>query len=243
MPPVLCIIDTAREGLGVKDWNDPAEVGDKLRPLREYARTHCTVLLVTHNRKAIADKDNANGDEIAGSNALTSSVDGWISAYEVEKRDNGDRRLHLSVMGRGNMNDDFWVEMDTNTLHFRYVADDEVKGEQTVASARAAEQRSIPLLNVIYNRLGGQAIVEEAASAMGMEYDTCRLLMNDAEKNGFLIRTKDKAAKSGPGRASYYFKVVVDNLPPAVLLAKNESAYFGNVPNTPVDTAQETIEV
>ena len=49
--PSLVVIDTARESLGIKEWNDPSEVGDKIRPLREgFAREKCTVMLIGHNR-------------------------------------------------------------------------------------------------------------------------------------------------------------------------------------------------
>ncbi len=52
-------------------------MGERIRPIREFAREHCSVLLIAHNRKAASDD---GGDEISGSNAFASSVDGWISA-------------------------------------------------------------------------------------------------------------------------------------------------------------------
>ena len=78
--PVLIVVDTAREALGIKRWEDSSEVGDKLRPVRELARELCSVLLVAHNRKM----DGSNGDEIAGTNGFTSNVDGWASIQKKE---------------------------------------------------------------------------------------------------------------------------------------------------------------
>ncbi len=144
--PVLLIVDTARESLGIADWNQSAQVSDAIRPLREFARNNCSIILVAHNKKGLSEDD---GDEISGSNALASSVDGWISARSFETMPNGNRRIFLSVNGRGGMEGKPVVEMDTNTLHFRLVPSDELGGE-AAAHERASKQRKwAPFLDAL----------------------------------------------------------------------------------------------
>jgi len=121
--PVLIVIDTAREGLGIKDWFNPAEVSDKVRPLRDFAREVCSVILIAHNRKAEGD----GGDEIAGTNAFTSSIDGWLSCWKKEVLANKNLRLYVHKEGRGGLRGDCIVEMDTDTLHFKALNIEEVK--------------------------------------------------------------------------------------------------------------------
>lgn len=195
--PVLHIVDTAREGLGIKDWNDAAEVSEKVRFLREYARERGTVLLVAHNRKQIGGDP---GDEIAGSGAFASSVDGWISVQRIEKRENGNRRMWLSIVGRGNMNGDAVVEMDTNTLHFHFIPEEDLEREAMEGREDSRQQRFVPILQALQN-LGDKATVRQLARSMSMEYDTCRHAVNDAIDAGFIEETGETAApESGRGR-------------------------------------------
>ena len=111
--PVLLVIDTATEALGIRRWEDRGEVSQKLRPLRELiARQLCSVLLVAHNRKA----DGESGDEIAGSNAFTGAVDGWWSIHKKEVQPNGNVLLHYRREGRGGVRGEGVLEMDTHSL-------------------------------------------------------------------------------------------------------------------------------
>ena len=130
--PVLIVIDTAREALGINDWFNPAEVADKVRPLRDLAREVCTVLLIAHNRKM----EGSGGDEISGSNAFTSSVDGWLSTYRKETLGNNNVRLFLRKEGRGGLRGETVIEMDTHTLHFTALSAEEIADAKRQAQAQ-----------------------------------------------------------------------------------------------------------
>src|SRR5204862_4511919 len=121
LAPSLIVIDTAAEALDIGDWINRAEILAKISPIRRLARNLCTILLVAHNRKAEGDM----GDEIAGSNALAASVDGWISAHKVERRPAGNRRLFLRVEGRGGVGHELIAEMDHESLKFTLVPEEE----------------------------------------------------------------------------------------------------------------------
>ena len=129
--PSLVVIDTAAEALGIRDWLNRSEIIEKVKPIRDLARRVCTVLLVAHNRKA----EGELGDEIAGSNAFTGSVDGWLSAYKVELQPNHNRRLWLRLEGRGGVRGEIVVEMDTHTLHFCVIPPDQLGKPQEAYNA------------------------------------------------------------------------------------------------------------
>lgn len=137
LTPSLITIDTAREALGIKDWSNPAEVTEKVRPVRDFAREVCTVLLVAHNRKMEGD----NGDEIAGSNAFTSSVDGWISIHRKESLANHNLRLYLRKEGRGGLRGEDVVEMNTDTLRFTRLTPEQAAEARRSAQARDQETK------------------------------------------------------------------------------------------------------
>ena len=120
--PVLVIVDTAREALGIKDWADASELVEKMRLLRDFAREHCTILLIAHNRKA----EGSNGDEISGSNAFTSCIDGWLSCSRKDVQPNGNVRLTINREGRGDLRGELAIEMNTETLHFTALSEVQV---------------------------------------------------------------------------------------------------------------------
>lgn len=193
--PSLVIVDTARESLGIKEWNDPAEVADKIRPLREgFARQKCSLLLIGHNRKQVADAD---GDEIAGSNAFASSVDGWISDKRMEKMENGNRRHYISVVGRSDMNGEYVLEMDTETLKFTMVGDDEVRAEKSAQLKAKRAERLKPVAEAVKN-CGGAATIPELAHELSMTIEGVRVKVNHAVADGFMEEAgKAKAAGDG----------------------------------------------
>ena len=123
LQPSLLIVDTAAEALGIRDWLNRSEITEKVGVLRDLARQICAVLLVSHNRKS----EGEAGDEIAGSNAFTGAVDGWISAYKAESLANGNRRLYLRTEGRGGVRGELAVEMDTKTLRFSALSASEIE--------------------------------------------------------------------------------------------------------------------
>ena len=68
-------------------------------------------------------------------NALAGARTGWISAHKVERRPNGNRRLHRRIEGRGGVRHELIAEMDHNTLHF-----DLIPAEQADSEAMAARR-------------------------------------------------------------------------------------------------------
>jgi hypothetical protein len=198
--PILVIVDTAREALGVRDWNDPAEVAEKLRPLREQvARRICSVLLVAHNRKASGE----DGDEIGGTNALSSSVDGWISDQRVERLESGNRRHTLSVRGRGAMDGQLAVEMDTRTYAFFDIsADRQRAASATRASSRRA--RYAEVLGALVGLRGGSGTVAEVwAELPDSSESAVRRLLADAAMEGLAVASETPRAGAGRPRQTY----------------------------------------
>ncbi len=139
--PALMVIDTAREALGISDWCNPAEVVEKIRPLREFARAHCSILLIAHNRKA----EGEGGDEISGTNAFTSSIDGWLSCFKREVLANGNLRLSIRREGRCGMRGEFVVEMDTRTLRFTALTEEQL----SEARPDAHQERYLSVLHLM----------------------------------------------------------------------------------------------
>ncbi|MCX6359765.1 MAG: AAA family ATPase [Armatimonadetes bacterium] len=141
-PPVLIGIDTAREALGITDWNDTGEVVERLRPLRDMvARKVCSVILVAHNRKA-ESRDQV--DALSGSNAFSSSMDGFISAYKKEITADDGIKLSFHCEGRHGMRGEFEIEMDSANLTWRCSdgggqADDRLTTTQRQALAAMAD--------------------------------------------------------------------------------------------------------
>lgn len=123
--PVLIVVDPAIEALGINNWLDSSEIVDKFRPLREFAHNNCTVLLPMFTRKGAEElTPHIEGN----SSAFLSSVDGWIHIYKADKTEEGHRRLHLSIRGKGAMRGERVVQMDTKTLRFSYVGDNAQQG-------------------------------------------------------------------------------------------------------------------
>lgn len=227
--PVLVIIDTARESLGIKEWNDAAEVGEKIRPLREgFARERCSVILVGHNRKQEAD---ASGDEISGSNATASSVDGWWSDRRVDKLPSGDRRHYLTVVGRSNMQGDICVEMDTHTLRFRRVPQEEMEAEETQRALQRRASKYDRLLAAFQARPDQKATVGMIAEDLGQEYDTTRFQVQAAEKEGLIESTGETLPTEGRGRRAPLYRLATQlELPKYRKDSIGNTRYFDNSP-------------
>jgi hypothetical protein len=200
--PVLIVVDTAREALGIRDWNDPAEVSDAIRPVRDFARQHCTVLIVAHNRKAAGED---SGDEIAGSNAFSSSVDGWISAPRFERLANGNRRLYLSINGRGGMNGEAVVEMDTHDLHFAVVPDETLSAEREQKRQDQDARRFDTVLDAL-RALGGQGTIAQVAKHLDKGNEAARRLLADAVAAGLLPEPRQESATGGRPALVYHVR-------------------------------------
>jgi hypothetical protein len=129
--PVTLVVDTARIGMGIDDWNDSGEVTRRMMPLLEFARRTCLVIVVAHNRKAAGN----GGDVISGSNALQSISDGYMIMGDKKALDNGDMEVDLYVETRTAPSRTITLRMDTHTLAIRSLTPDE---EVT----RAAQEQS-----------------------------------------------------------------------------------------------------
>lgn len=201
--PVLIVIDTAREALPIRDWNDASEVTDKIRAVREFAREHCSVLLLTHNRKSAGDDA---GDEIAGSNALTGGVDGWLSIVNSEKRLDSNR-LTLNVDGRGGMRGRFTIELDKETLSYRVISDTDLAAEKanTDEATTVEELRHFGDAFMVF---GGHATIRqivdylagEAVKPSSREYKTVQRAVQEMEKYKLVKGTEEKQKGVGAGK-------------------------------------------
>ena len=178
LQPSLIVIDTAAEALDIRDWINRSEILTKIAPIRRLAREICTILLIAHNRKAEGDM----GDEIAGSNALAGAVDGWISAHKVERRPDGNRRLHLRVEGRGGVGHELIAEMDHETLHFHLIPPEQVELDATAARESTylgkRRERREHMLDIIRS-LGDRATIAEVAVAMGIHYRSAWAILRE----------------------------------------------------------------
>jgi putative DNA primase/helicase len=207
LSPSLVIVDTARESLGIKDTSDPSEQIERLRPLRDFSREVCTVLLVAHNRKAEA-ADAV--DEIAGSNGFTSAVDGWISARRKEDREEDGtriRRLHLDIDGRGGMRGSIVVEMDCDTFRFREVTEEEQRQERGEARAEAEEARCEPLL--AYLRTKGASTISEISLGTRLHERKVRRLLDELVKTGRVSNIDRSAPGNASGRPAHVYDIVI----------------------------------
>jgi len=205
--PVLLIVDTAREALRIKDWSDPGSITEALRPLRELAREFCALLMVAHNRKA---DGSDSGDEISGSNAFTSAVDGWISATRKEDRANGNRRLSLSIQGRGGMRGETTIEMDTHTLRFHTVEPEDLAEERREHAQASKNRRFTPALDAMRRQAGGRATAAILAEELSVDVRTAQLLVNEMLQAGAVEEAGERTGGRGP-RAKFYRPVELTN--------------------------------
>lgn len=205
--PSLVVIDTAREALGIRKWEDQAEIADKFRPLRDLARKYCTIIMVAHNRKA--DAEHAV-DEIGGSNAVASSVDGWFSARTKEDFWEGEilksRRLTLECDGRGGMAGKHVVEIDFSDLHVRRVASEKLAQERQERHQESKEKRYETIFGAILTTAEKKATIAQIAQTIGEEYDTVRHKVNGAVREGFLEELPGES--KGRGRPTPLYRII-----------------------------------
>lgn len=197
--PSLIMVDTATEALGIREWNERAEVSDKVRPLRDFAREVCSVLLVAHNRKADAID---SGDEIAGSNAFTGAVDGWLSVQRVEKGENH-HRLHIRADGRGGMRDQIVAEMDLATLAWRALDERDVAELHKQERERRKQDRCRLILRTVHKLTA--AAVSAICDETEMNYKEVQQLAVEMVDRGWLETERGKS--NGAGRPSTLYKV------------------------------------
>ncbi len=76
--PTLVIIDTLAYWMAIKDFNDYAQVGDALKPLHRFARTHDTHVMAVHHQGKV-------GESPLGSTALSANVDTIMMLNDTEQ--------------------------------------------------------------------------------------------------------------------------------------------------------------
>ena len=193
--PSLLIVDTAAEALGIRDWLNRSEITEKVGLLRDLARQICAVLLVSHNRKS----EGEAGDEIAGSNAFTGAVDGWISAYRAEALPSGNRRLFLRTEGRGGVRGELAVEMDTQTLRFTALSAEEAAAGKEEA---ARDEMAAKIARAI-EEYGGKATVKQISDWLEWPYSTIGRHVRQLAASGFLAATGERKAEGGRAGTLY----------------------------------------
>jgi hypothetical protein len=234
--PVLVVIDTAREALGIADWSNAGEVVDKVRPLRDFARDVCSVLLVAHNRKAVAED---SGDEIAGTNAFTGAVDGWISAFKTQKSKEL-HRLHLKADGRGGMRDEFILDMNLKTLRFRTLTEEESEQERRTAEEETRKEKFIEFAHAVES-LGNEATAVQISDATGTEYRNSKIIVGEMIQRRYLVDSGKRLNTGTAGRPA-----VLYTLGPRISeLLNNVSSSNGYAPekliNPPSQDADELV--
>ena len=200
--PSLLIVDTAAEALGIRDWLNRGEITDKVGSLRDLARQVCAVLLVSHNRKSDGDA----GDEIAGSNAFTGAVDGWLSAYKVESLPSGNRRLYLRTEGRGGVRGELAVEMDTKTLHFSALSAQEAAQGEHSAKQAARDDFAEKIARAISD-YGGKATVKQICDFWECPVSTMGRHVQRLVASGFLVDTGEQSKGETCGRSGTLYAV------------------------------------
>lgn len=205
--PVLIIIDTAAQSIGIKDWSNRGEFEEKMAPLRDFAHEVCTVILIGHNRKAAGDA----GDEIAGSNAFTAAVDGWLSCGNKEVLSNRDMQVQYAMDGR-DISGSLTVVMDHSSFHFTAMSEEEI------AEQREAKLDNSPSVHKTYERYklvckeiarrGGKASVAQIREVLEVSYQvTAELVKAMHSANHLMIAGEEK----GKGRPTIFYGVHPDS--------------------------------
>lgn len=196
--PRMLVIDTAAEALGIRDWSNRSEIVEKMSPMRRFARETCTVLLVAHNRKAQGEY----GDEIAGSNAFTGAVDGWLSIYEKQNQSNGNVQLHYRKEGRGGLRGEGIVEMDTHTLKMTGISYDDIAKRKQESEEAEAERRKRAKYHMVEDYLRSQekgATAGQIAEAMEWTQPTTSRIVREMLQSALLVEHGEAPSKSGRG--------------------------------------------
>jgi predicted transcriptional regulator len=201
-PPGLVVIDTFREAYrSIRDFNDAAQVGPALSPLRRWAHKNCAVILVVHSNK----NSLATGiSRVSGSNALVSSADAYIVLDDQKVLENGDLRWKLDVGGRGLKQAAYVIEMDTNTLHFRVLDKDEMRLAQAQTTSGARKDLHQAVARVVNE--AGETTPAKIATAIGESYDFTKKLVREMELDGQISKTgrsEEKTAGAGRRACTY----------------------------------------
>lgn len=196
-PPVCVVIDTVRKAFPtVKDWNDAAQVGPVISPFCDWAHDNCTVIMVHHtNKNPLAVGVN----KLSGSNALTSSADGFMILEDKQRAESGNLRWKFEADGRAGMGGKFKLEMDTHTLKVHVVSEsDEEQERKEAQDKRNSEVRSEILA---YCRSAKSFTIPEIAPIIDCPKDVTGRRVRELESE-FKIKKNGDKRSTGNGRPS-----------------------------------------
>ena len=191
--PCCVCIDTARHALGVDDWNDASKVVRVLKPLLEFTRKTCMVLLIVHNRKA----EGEGGDSISGSNATFSTSDGRISVLSKRKLDNNDVQIEIEVETRSSPGFKRTLVMDTETLHINTLSQQDALKAQSESRAEERREWYMNIVKFISESSTRQATTQQVSDGLGIQPRWTSTLMSETLGKGFIEKTGESVAGSG----------------------------------------------
>lgn len=197
--PDLVVIDTFTESFDcVRDWNDRNQVKRAFRALRTFAQEVCTVIGIIHNVKGNAE-ERESGDEIAGTLAVLSSADGYLSCYKRKFLAGGNLQLSVRGGGRGGITpSEFIIEMDTATYHWRWLNEQEM--EEAKRSEQHAEREKLwDRIERAFLARDGSGTVAEIASHTKLTERYVRDLIKEMITAERLLLTGDKRS-NGVGK-------------------------------------------
>lgn len=177
--PSLIVLDTARQAFGMTNWNDAAEVTQRLRPLMDLAArlpNGGSILLVAHsNKNPFAE----GGDRISGSNALQSAVDCYMIIDKVQRNSDNDLTGEADCQGRIEMPPKFGWVMNHQTLRFTVMSEEERERKARSRDAKNAGDRVVDAIN----KLGGEATTVEIAKELNMSVPHVTSMVREAAKS------------------------------------------------------------
>jgi len=202
--PQLIVVDTLRESFrSVKNWNEDAPVLAALSPWRTWAQKNCTVLVLHHNNKSVFAQ---GADRMSGSTAIAAATDGLWLMTQSERLENGNKRWRFDMMGRGDIQGELIVEMNTETLRVTAVDAEQFAAEERARKDQALAARRQKVFDSLAAARKGLT-VQGYMAARNVSEQTARNHLNDlvAVEMAFIHPTekrKDGMAKD-PGQVYY----------------------------------------
>lgn len=224
--PVLIVLDTARQAFDMDNWNDAAEVTRRIRPLMDLAggfKNGGSILLVAHSNK---NPEAFGGDRISGSNALQSSLDGYMILDKVKRNDEGDLEGEAECQGRIEMPARFAWTMGHVDLRFRIVEDEE---RERVQRSRVTKDAGVCVAEAI-RALGGEATTAEIASQLGKSPKYVSGLVHAAAKTMAIVAAENRQTTGGRSATVWAVNPNVEepetssSFPPHTPLGKEEDS-------------------
>lgn len=230
-PPTLIVLDTITESFDcVREWNDRNSIKRAFRALRTFAQDFCTVLGIIHNVKGNAE-ERESGDEIAGSLAVVSSCDGYLSCYKRRLLPSGNLQLFVRGGGRGGISpQEFIIEMNTETYHWRWLDSEEMEQAKR-AEQNALKQKQWEKVERAVSAKDNEATVQEIASVLSMSEAYVRTLVKDMVTANRLIKT-NKTKSSGAGKPAPVYGLTGSNNNNETIDSSIEHRYYSDAEET-----------